>query len=294
MSELKVDKVSPRSGTALEIGDSGDIITLPAGSVTEKGADIASATTLVIGTDGDYFDITGTTAITDMTVTAGRRFTLQFNGAVVLTYHATNLYLPGAVNLTTEANDSLTFIATAANQVRCIGYALKDGGSPVTASASAGTIGTEADTTSGTTHDFTGIPSGTNLIILAFEDCGGSGLDNIIIQLGDSGGFETSGYSTSCTVCPNGGATISLEFGGGIGFALGMGNQSYACRTLVFLQLHDATNFSWTFSFAGRQISTRGFFGGGNKSLSAELTQVRVTTDGSNTFDQGSLNLTYY
>ena len=55
MSELKVDKVSPRSGTALEIGDSGDIITLPAGSVTEKGADIASATTLVIGTDGDYF-----------------------------------------------------------------------------------------------------------------------------------------------------------------------------------------------------------------------------------------------
>ena len=131
MSELKVDKVSPRSGTALEIGDSGDIITLPAGSVTEKGADIASATTLVVGTDGDYFDITGTTAITGMTVTAGRRFTLQFNGAVVLTHHATNLYLPGAANFTTEANDSLTFIATAANQVRWIGYALKDGGSPV-------------------------------------------------------------------------------------------------------------------------------------------------------------------
>ena len=145
MSELKVDKVSPRSGTALEIGDSGDIITLPAGSVTEKGADIASATTLVIGTDGDYFDITGTTAITGMTVTAGRRFTLQFNGAVVLTYHATNLYLPEAVNLTTEANDSLTFIATAANQVRCIGYELKDGGRPVAPAGGAWTEGCFAD-----------------------------------------------------------------------------------------------------------------------------------------------------
>ena len=48
-----------------------------------KGADIASAATVVIGTDGSYFDITGTTGIsTQFTVDAGRRFTLQFDGAV--------------------------------------------------------------------------------------------------------------------------------------------------------------------------------------------------------------------
>ena len=62
-----------------------------------KGGDIPSASTLVIDTDGDYFDITGTTGITAMTVDAGRRFTLQFDGAVTLT-HGSSLYLPGATS----------------------------------------------------------------------------------------------------------------------------------------------------------------------------------------------------
>jgi len=95
-----------------------------------KGADIASTGTMVIGTSGSYFDITGTTGITAMTVDAGRIFTLQFDGAVVLT-HSSTLYLAGAANFTTEANDHLTFVAVAANDVRQIGTGLKDGGSPV-------------------------------------------------------------------------------------------------------------------------------------------------------------------
>jgi len=103
-------------------------------STGTKGGDIPSASTLVIDTDGDYFDITGTTGITAMTVDAGRRFTLHFDGALTLT-HGSSLYLPGATNFTTEANDCLSFIATAANTVRCTGYALKDGGSPVVAPA---------------------------------------------------------------------------------------------------------------------------------------------------------------
>ena len=137
-------------------------------STSTKGGDIPSASTLVIDTDGNYFDITGTTGITAMTVDAGRRFTLQFDGAVVLT-HGSSLYLPGAVNFTTEANDSLEFIATAANTVRCTGYALKDGGSPV-AAASEGVAangfyvrvsGAQANATGdGTIVDMSGIAHG--------------------------------------------------------------------------------------------------------------------------------------
>ena len=40
MSEIKVDKVSPQSGTALEIGDSGDTVTVPSGATL----DISDAT----------------------------------------------------------------------------------------------------------------------------------------------------------------------------------------------------------------------------------------------------------
>ena len=33
MSELRVDKLTPQSGTALAIGDSGDTITIPSGAI---------------------------------------------------------------------------------------------------------------------------------------------------------------------------------------------------------------------------------------------------------------------
>ena len=32
MSELKVNKITPRSGTGVQLGDSGDTITIPAGA----------------------------------------------------------------------------------------------------------------------------------------------------------------------------------------------------------------------------------------------------------------------
>jgi hypothetical protein len=126
-----------------------------------KGADIASAGTMVIGTDGGYFDITGTTGITAMTVAAGRVFTLQFDGIVTLT-HSSTLYLSGAANFTTEANDHMTFISVAANDVRQIGTGLKDGGSPVAAGGvsvafSAQLSGAQSDVTgNGAVYSVTG------------------------------------------------------------------------------------------------------------------------------------------
>jgi len=111
-----------------------------------KGTDIVSAGTMVIGTDGGYFDITGTTGISTMTVAAGRVFTLQFDAAVTLT-HSSTLYLSGAADFTTEANDHMTFISVAANDVRQIGTGLKDGGSPVVAAGGVDGITTSANAT---------------------------------------------------------------------------------------------------------------------------------------------------
>jgi hypothetical protein len=116
-----------------------------------KGADISSASSITIGLDGSYFDITGTVTIATMVVDAGRIFTLQFDGAVTLT-HSSTLYLAGAVDFVTEANDHLTFVAVAANDVRQIGAGLKDGGSPVAAAGSSVKVGntTRAIGTTGT------------------------------------------------------------------------------------------------------------------------------------------------
>ena len=77
-----------------------------------KGADLASATTLTLGTDGNSFDVTGTTTITGISAaTVGTIIILQFDGALVLTHNATSLILKDAVNYKTTARDSFVFLS---------------------------------------------------------------------------------------------------------------------------------------------------------------------------------------
>ena len=84
-----------------------------------KGADVASAGTPTFGTDGNAFDITGTTTITTLpTLAAGTRFTLQFDGALLLTHNATSLVLLDAVNHLTAAGCIHEFISEGAGNWR--------------------------------------------------------------------------------------------------------------------------------------------------------------------------------
>jgi hypothetical protein len=92
-----------------------------------KGGDIASATNTTIDTDGRYFDVTGTTTITDMTVAVNREFTLQFDGALVLTHNTSKIDLPSEANITTAAGDVATFFAHTANQVQCTSFTRANG-----------------------------------------------------------------------------------------------------------------------------------------------------------------------
>ncbi len=95
--------------------------------VSCKGGDIASAGTTTIDTDGDYFDVTGTTTITGMTVAVNRHFFLQFDAALILTHHATDLDLPGEANITTAAGDVAEFFSHTADKVQCVNYTKADG-----------------------------------------------------------------------------------------------------------------------------------------------------------------------
>jgi len=88
-----------------------------------KGADVASATALPVLTDGNYFDVTGTTTITSInTIGAGTVIRLHFDGILTLTHHATDLILPGGLNITTAAGDEAEFVEYAAGDWRCTNY----------------------------------------------------------------------------------------------------------------------------------------------------------------------------
>jgi hypothetical protein len=93
-----------------------------------KGADIASATALTCGTDGNYFDVTGTTIITSIsTVGIGAVIKLHFNDVLTLTHNATGLILPGGIDITTEANSELEFVEYAVGNWRCTSASASSG-----------------------------------------------------------------------------------------------------------------------------------------------------------------------
>lgn len=106
------------SRTNLAAAGTGVVNTFTATQTWKKGADIPSAGTVVLGTDGNSFDITGTTGITGVTVAAGTWFQWQFDDAVALTHSATFFLNNAAANYTTAAGDILIGFAFAANSVR--------------------------------------------------------------------------------------------------------------------------------------------------------------------------------
>lgn len=82
-----------------------------------KGADVASASALVLGYRGNMFDVTGTTTVNHINTInwkSGSRILLQFDGALTVTHNAGSvpancaaIKLQGAGDLTTAAGDRL-------------------------------------------------------------------------------------------------------------------------------------------------------------------------------------------
>lgn len=88
-----------------------------------KGSDIASASALTVPSDGNFFDVTGTTTVTSISaVQVGTRILLQFDGVLTLTHHATDLVLPGGANITTAAGDFAEFVEYASGDWALTNY----------------------------------------------------------------------------------------------------------------------------------------------------------------------------
>lgn len=144
------------------------------------------------------------------------------------------------------------------------------------------TLATAQASTSGTSIDFTGMPSWAKRITVMFSGVSLNGTSSLLIQLGDSGGFETSGY-----VSGSGSADNSTS-----GFVARVANATRAaCGHMVITNI---SGNSWVSSHSLNLGTTSDFSGGGTKTLSDTLTQIRVTTvNGTDTFDAGEINISY-
>ena len=144
-----------------------------------------------------------------------------------------------------------------------------------------------AKTATSTSVDFTGIPSWVKRITVMFSGVSTNGTSNPMIQIGDSGGFEITGYIGSSAF----GATYVL-FTTGFGVAASTAAASVFSGQIIISKLDGNTWVSQStvgYSNAGG-IAT----GAGAKTLSDTLTQVRITTvGGTDTFDAGTINILY-
>jgi hypothetical protein len=154
-------------------------------------------------------------------------------------------------------------------------------------------LSTQQASTSGTAITFSSIPSGVRKIHIMFSSVSTSGTSNLMIQIGDSGGVETSSYlgaATTITSATPASANFTTGFGITATTLAAMSIHGVATLTLM----NSSTNTWAGTSIVGHSNATTISMGAGAKSLSAELDRVVITTvGGAETFDAGAINISY-
>jgi hypothetical protein len=150
----------------------------------------------------------------------------------------------------------------------------------------------EQASTSGTSIDFTGIPSWATEVVVMFAGVSTNGTSDVILQIGDAGGIETSGYLGACSALAGAASTSNFTAGYGLSASSAAANVYHGNATL---HLEDASDNTWTAtSTLARSDGAQTHLGAGSKPLSATLTQLRITTvGGANTFDAGVIRVKY-
>ena len=154
-------------------------------------------------------------------------------------------------------------------------------------------ISTEKNSTSGTSVDFSNIPSWVKRVTLMFEGVSTSGSSNYLIQIGDASGISTTGYvsagstinTTVASSSSTAGFIIRISAADGAGTIMTgslvlthWGGNKWICHGLMSAGTSTPSTMTTT----------------GSKTLTSALTTVRATTvNGSDTWDLGKINILY-
>ena len=171
------------------------------------------------------------------------------------------------------------------------------GTNTLTLAATTGTLSplvsaTAQASTSGTSIDFTGIPSWAKRITIMYQAVSTSGASAKIVQIGD-GSVTTTGY-TSQAIYSGSASASPVTTTATNGFVIA--NTSSADFLTGMFILLNITGNNWigthTMSLSGGSVGVQ--IGSGFIALSGALDRVRITTaNGTDTFDAGSINIMY-
>jgi hypothetical protein len=155
--------------------------------------------------------------------------------------------------------------------------------------------GTAQASTSGTSIDFTSIPSWVKRITVMFNQVSGSGIANFVWQIGSGSIDTTANYVYSLGNNQSGNAQ-NISISSTATYAAFFGVYSAASNMSGHLVLTNITGNTWISSSICQHTSTAASGSSvavGSKALSGTLDRIRITTTASDTFDAGTINILY-
>lgn len=154
------------------------------------------------------------------------------------------------------------------------------------------TSGTPITTNGAAAYEFTTVPAWAKKVTLLMRNVSVSGTSSgfFRIQLGTSGGYVVSGYTSTATAINSTAATSSALNNIGFTPAFAMTDAELYSGTIDFSEID--TNV-WVMSSNLKASTNRMCFGSGDVSLGAELTSIKLEILSIGTFDGGTINVLY-
>ena len=274
---------------------SGSFTTLSASSIVSLGGDFSGQ-----GSAG-YVQLRAGASDTNTMIirgsSAGARFEFDINGVEKMRFDSNLL-----IGTTTNTNSSKV-VSSGVVESTTGGFRFPDGTTQITAAGGVSSVngktgivqsvviaGTAVASTSGTSIDFTSIPSWVKRITVMFSAVSTTGTSGLRLQLGN-GSIVTTGYNTTASVVGNSATTGTLVSTSGIDTYFITASTSLF-GSIVFTNI---SSNSWVAQLVlGSTTESRVFTSTSQVALSGTLDRVRVTSvNGTDTFDAGSINILY-
>ena len=154
------------------------------------------------------------------------------------------------------------------------------------------TLATAQATTSGTSIDFTGIPSWVKRITVMLNGVSTNSTSPVQLQIG-SGSVTTSGYLSNLTSLANGASAAVTNLTSG--FVIGDSGTVTASTLTGTFTLTVITGNAWVCNAWVAHTNAQRLYGAqGGITLGGALDRIRLTTvNGTDAFDAGSVNIMY-
>lgn len=258
------------SGISFAYNDAGNAIsatvTQVGVNVQEGGAAVATPAT-TLNFDATNFNVTTSAGIATISASAAAAGGVDVQeGAVTKVSAATTLNFDANKFDVTDVSGVATITTTSAGITR----------------------ETVKDSSSGTSIDFTGIPANAKQISILMKDVSTNGTSIVIVQVGTSSGFVTTGYLGSTSASGLTSAIVTNGFGTSAHISAAHVRHGSA-------NIFNITGNDWVFSSVIANSSNASVgYGGGSVSLTGTLDRIRITTvNGTDAFDAGSINIFY-